>query len=135
MYSTIIEPRVSETDALGHINNTSLPVWFEAARNPIFKLFTPDMSFTKWTLILVNININYKDQIYFGDNVQIYTWVNRIGTSSLELYQEAYQNDRLCVTGNTVYVNYNLNAHKSTPIPNYIRTELENHMHKKENVK
>ena len=38
-----ITPRFCDTDALGHISNTTLPVWFEGARDPIFRWFTPDL--------------------------------------------------------------------------------------------
>ncbi len=41
---TTITPRFSDTDALGHINNTNVPVWFEGTRDPLFRLFTPDLS-------------------------------------------------------------------------------------------
>lgn len=43
MFKEIIKPRFNETDALSHINNTVLTAWFEGARDPIFKLFTPDL--------------------------------------------------------------------------------------------
>ena len=32
MFHYETEPRFSDTDALGHINNTVYPVWFEQAR-------------------------------------------------------------------------------------------------------
>ena len=32
MDTTTITPRFSETDMLGHISNTTLPIWFEGAR-------------------------------------------------------------------------------------------------------
>ncbi|WP_099156913.1 acyl-CoA thioesterase [Virgibacillus ndiopensis] len=128
MYKTIIEPRVSETDGVGHINNTTIPVWFEAARNKLFKLFTPDSSFANWKMIILNMNVDYVDQIYFGTNINVYTWVKKIGNSSLQLYEEIWQDERLCVKGNVTYVNYNLRKEKSEPIPDSIRKELELHV-------
>lgn len=128
MYRTIIEPRVSETDGVGHINNTTVPVWFEAARNEIFKLFTPDNSFENWKMIILNMNVTYKSQIYFGQNVLIQTWVSRIGNSSLELYEEIWQNDILCAEGKVTYVNFDLAKQKAERIPDSIRKELSNHM-------
>ena len=50
MFKEIIQPRFNETDALGHINNTVLTQWFEGARDPIFKLFTPDLNTKQWRL-------------------------------------------------------------------------------------
>lgn len=127
MYETIIEPRVSETDGVGHINNTTIPIWFEASRNRIFKLFTPDHSFKKWKMIILNMNVTYKSQIYFGQDVLIKTWVSRIGNSSLELYEEIWQNNILCAEGEVTYVNFNLDTQKSERIPDAIRKELETH--------
>ena len=37
MFTTVITPRVSETDGMGHINNTVIPIWFEAGRKGILK--------------------------------------------------------------------------------------------------
>ena len=59
MYTESLMPRFSDTDALGHINNTTIPVWFEGAREPVFKLFTPDLNPKDWHLIIAKIEINY----------------------------------------------------------------------------
>lgn len=96
MYKTTLTPRVSETDAVGHINNTTLPVWFEAGRNPLFELFTPDHDFAKWKMVIVKTTLEFTGQVYFGKDAEVHTWVERIGNSSLELYEELYQEGRLC---------------------------------------
>lgn len=129
MFKTIIIPRVSETDGVGHINNTTIPVWLEAGRNPLFKLFTPDDSFQNWKMIILKMNVEYIRQIYFGKNAEVWTWVRRIGNSSLELYEEIHQDDRLCAKGTAVYVNFNLQTQKSESIPDWIRSELEKHLY------
>ncbi|MFG6146881.1 acyl-CoA thioesterase [Halobacillus sp. B23F22_1] len=129
MYKTIIEPRVSETDGVGHINNTVVPVWLEAGRNPLFKLFTPDDNFNDWKMIILNMNIDFKSQIYFGTNVEIRTWVKKIGNTSLTLYEEVWQSDTLCAAGDTIYVNFNVEKQVSERIPDDIRRALANHMH------
>ncbi|MCZ8533807.1 acyl-CoA thioesterase [Psychrobacillus psychrodurans] len=129
MYQTIIEPRVSETDGVGHINNTTVPIWLEGGRNKLFSLFNPDLSFKDWKMIILKTTIEYKQQIYFGRNVEIKCWIKRIGNSSLELYEEIWQHDRLTVQANTIYVNYNVHENKSEIIPNEIRKELEQHLY------
>ncbi len=130
MYQTVIEPRVSETDGVGHINNTVIPVWLEAARNDLFRLFTPDLSFNDWKMIILNMNVDYVGQIYFGIDVTVYTWVKKIGNSSLQLYEEVWQDERLCVKGAVTYVNYDLKKQKSEPIPDLVRRELESHLYR-----
>lgn len=128
MYKTTITPRVSETDAVGHINNTTLPVWFEAGRNPLFELFTPDHDFANWKMVIVKTTLEFTGQIYFGKDAEVHTWVERIGNSSLELYEEIYQEERLCAKNRAVYVNFNLDAQQTEPIPADIRTTLEAHL-------
>ena len=81
MFRTVIQPRVSETDGAGHINNTTVPVWFEAGRQEIFRMFMPDLSFERWKLVVVNINIDYLRQIYYGSDVEVRTWVRKIETA------------------------------------------------------
>lgn len=129
MYQTTLSPRVSETDGVGHINNTTLPAWFEAARNPLFSLFTPDHDFAKWKMVIVKTTLEFVKQIYFGTDVEVRVWVKRIGNSSLELYEELYQNGEVCAKNAVTYVNYNLAEQKSEKIPEAIRTELEKHLY------
>ena len=52
MFSQSFETRFSDTDALGHINNRMLPIWFEGARDPVFKIFMPTLDIHAWRLIL-----------------------------------------------------------------------------------
>jgi acyl-CoA thioester hydrolase len=127
MFTTIIEPRVSETDGVGHINNTTIPIWLEAGRNPLFKLFNPHDTFSDWHMIILKINVEYTAQIYFGKIVEVKTWVKKIGNSSLELYEEIHQDGKLCVKATAIYVNFNQETQKSEPIPENIRHELERH--------
>jgi len=129
MYQTIIEPRVSETDGVGHINNTTVPIWLEGGRNKLFSLFNPDLSFENWKMIILKTTVEYKQQIYFGTDVVVKCWVKRIGNSSLELYEEIWQQDRMTVQANTIYVNYNVHENKSENIPDDIRIELEKHLY------
>ncbi|WP_203340589.1 acyl-CoA thioesterase [Planococcus beijingensis] len=130
MYKTILTPRVSETDGVGHINNTTLPIWFEAARNPLFDLFTPDHDFAKWKMVIVKTVLEFTGQIYFGKDVAVNVWVKKIGNSSLELYEELYQEGNLCARNTAIYVNYDLDSQKSEKIPEAIRQELAKHLWK-----
>ena len=79
MWETPITPRVSETDGAGHINNTVIPIWLEAGRREVFRILTPDLSFGKWRVALVNMNVDYLDQTYFQQDALVKTWVERVG--------------------------------------------------------
>ena len=128
MFETIIVPRVSETDGAGHINNTVVPIWLEAGRREIFRILTPDLAFERWRVALVNMNVDYLAQIYFGhDEARILTWVERIGNKSFTLYEELWQAERLCATGTVTYVYFNYQNNSSEVIPNDERMRLKEH--------
>ena len=127
MFTETIIPRFAETDALGHINNTVIPVWLEQARTPIFRLFIPDLDITKWKLIIAKIEVNFLREILYGHAVEIRTYLEKVGNSSLQVSQEVYQREQLCAQGLSVMVHYNYATRKSVPIPNSIRTTLEQH--------
>ncbi len=128
MFRTIIQPRVSETDGSGHINNTTIPVWLEVGRNELFKIFTPDLTFRNWRMIIVNTNIDYMAQLLYNQDAVVSTWVKKIGNSSLVLYEEIHQDNQICVKASTTYVNFNFDAQKSEPIPEPIREQLSEHL-------
>lgn len=127
MFETPITPRVSETDAAGHINNAVVPVWFEAGRRDIFRILTPDLSFRNWRVALVNMNIDYLDQIYFHETALVRTWVDRVGTKSFTLYEELWQGERCCARGTATYVYFNYGAARAEPVPPDCRQALEAH--------
>lgn len=135
MYKTILTPRVSETDAVGHINNTTLPVWFEAGRKPVFDLFTPNQDFANWKMVIVKTTLEFVGQLYYGQDVEVNVWVKKIGGSSLELYEELHQNGKLCARNVAVYVNYNLENQESEKIPDTIREALSKHLWRAEDSK
>lgn len=132
MYTTKITPRFNDTDALGHINNTNAPIWFEGARDPIFRLFTPDLSPEKWQLIIAKIEVSYHEQLFYGQDVEVRTFINRIGDASFDVYQELWQHGEKCVSGSAAMVHFDYQTQKSKKIPDDIKAELTQHLYKGE---
>jgi acyl-CoA thioester hydrolase len=128
MFEKTIEPRVSETDGAGHINNTTIPVWLESGRDEIFRLFTPDLSFDNWRCVIIKMNVDYLSQIYYGVPVTVKIWISKIGNTSFETYEEIHQNGTLCAKGGTKYVNFNFHTQKSETIPPNIKERLSLHL-------
>ena len=127
MIETQITPRVSETDGAGHINNTVMPVWFEAGRNEIFKMLTPNLNFDDWRVALVNMNLDYLAQTYYQRNVVVKTWIERVGNKSFEVYEELHQDGRVCVRGTATYVYFNYKTQQAEAIPESVKAQLNEH--------
>jgi acyl-CoA thioester hydrolase len=129
MFTTTITPRFGEADGLGHINNTHFAEWFELARNPLFRIFSPEMSTAggKFPLIMAHADYDYLKEVQFPKEVEIRSFISHIGTKSFTAYHEAWQNGNLCVTGSAVAVYFDFIRHASMPIPEDIRNALMEH--------
>jgi acyl-CoA thioester hydrolase len=124
MLSLRIEPRFSETDTLKHINNTVVPVWFEHARTPLFKLFNPNLDVNNWNLIIKRIEVEYLKQIYLDAEVEIKTYIEEIRTSSCVVAQEVWQRGDLAASGKTIMVYFDYKTQNKQPIPDSIKAQL-----------
>lgn len=128
MQKTLLEmditPRFNETDGLGHINNTVIPVWFEAAREPVFAIFNPELDLNKWNLIVAGFNVAFTSPTQYGQAVRIKTWISRIGNSSFEVAQQSWQGDKMTAEGKTTLVHFDYALDKSQPIPADIKQQL-----------
>ena len=128
MFTEKVMPRFSETDALGHINNTVLPVWFEAARVPIFKFFTPDLNPHNWKLIIAKVEVSFVGELFYAHEVTINTSIEQIGNSSFVIRQEAWQQDKCCAIGKTVMVRYDFASKTKQPLSTDEKAVLTQHL-------
>ncbi|ATZ67578.1 acyl-CoA thioesterase [Acinetobacter haemolyticus] len=128
MFTLSITPRFYETDAFGHINNTVITGWFETAREPIFRLFNPSMVIKNLPLILARVEVDFVAQIYYGADIEIKTWIERIGNSSFIVAHEAWQNNQCVARGKAVQVYFDFITQKSSPIPEPDRIQLQQHV-------
>ena len=119
-----IQPRFNETDGLGHINNTVIPVWFEAAREPIFEIFNPELDLNAWNLIVAGFSVAFTAPTYYGKPVTVHTFISRVGNSSFEVLQRSFQQGKQTAEAKTTLVHYDYATEKSTPIPTDIREIL-----------
>ena len=128
MWTNTFQPRFAETDALGHVNNTVLPVWFEESRTPIFELFCPGLDINDWHLIIAKIDVEYLAEIYYGKEVEVRTAIEKIGNASLVVVHEAWQSGKITAKGSAILVHFDHQTKSSKPIPDSVRSVLEQHL-------
>ena len=127
MFYLELEPRFSDTDALGHISNTTLPVWFEQARTPVFRIFHPTLEAETWPLTIARLEIDLMAQSYWHIPVKIKTGIGKIGNSSFHVIQEAWQGDKQIARGVAVLIHFDYETEKALPIPEDIKARLAEH--------
>ncbi|RFU63532.1 acyl-CoA thioesterase [Peribacillus glennii] len=129
MHETEVTARFCETDALGHINNTSYFIYLEQARITFFQSLGYKMDADDWNFILASIKCDFINQGYFNQILQIKSFVSRIGTKSFEINHDVVcsQTGELIAKGNAVMVFFDFAEQKSKEIPELLREGLKNY--------
>ncbi len=127
MFYFELQPRFNDTDALGHISNTTLPIWFEQARTPLFQMFNPTLDVKTWPLIIARVEIDFVAQSFWHLPVEIRTGIGRVGNSSFQAVQEAWQDGKLIARGKAVLIHFDYKTEKAVPISEEVRSQLAEH--------
>lgn len=127
---TDIYVRYSETDAIGHINNTSYFLYFEEARTKFFRMVYKNKPYS-FSFIIANINCSYLNEAFFGDNLRVITDVKKIGTKSFTTKQllKNTETNASIAEAESVIVSYDSLNKQSIEIPKILRQQLELYMH------
>jgi len=130
MHEIHVKVRFSETDALGHINNTSYFIYLEEARIRFMESLGYKMDIQNWNFILASTKCDFISQGYFGQELSIKTYVTKIGTKSFQLEHDliAVQTNELIARGNAIMVFFDFEKQKSEPIPEMAKEELRNYL-------
>jgi Predicted thioesterase len=124
MLTRTITPQLCQVDFFRHINHLAVPTWFELAREPLYRIFSPDLNFDDLTMIMAHFDVDFIRQMYLGHDVEIRTVVDKIGNSSFQVEQEAWQMGQCCARGHVVLVHFDFKTQKSVPLPDDIRRQL-----------
>ena len=130
MFKTKVTPSFGDIDGMKHVNNNRILEWFELGGMDIYRYFTPDLDldYENWKLIMVRKEADFVGQLRLGEDVEIRTYILKIGNSSFTLGNEIWQDNELKAKGRTVIVNFDYVNQKSEPIPDDIREKLEKHL-------
>ena len=119
-----IQVRFNDTDALGHLNNTSFALYAEYARVE----FLDNLRTGEVYLILAHLAIDFVKQVKFREEVYVLTKVEKLGNSSLTLLQEVYANEEVAAKVRSVVVLFDYGTQKSVRISNEVREQLGAYM-------
>ncbi len=119
-YRTDIQVRFNDTDALGHLNNTSYALYAEQGRVAFLNTFRDEGV----NLILAHISLDFLRQVRFRDAVYVLTRIAKVGRTSVTLVQEIYGNGELAARSHSVVVMFDYNTQKPVPIADEVRAQL-----------
>ncbi len=136
MFKTKVTPSFGDIDGMKHVNNNRILEWFELGGLDIYRYFTPDLDldYENWKLIMVRKEADFVGQLRFGEDVEIRTYLLKIGNSSFTVGNEVWQSNELKAKGKTVIVHFDYVTQKSVPIPDDVRKKLEEHLISEEEI-
>ena len=129
MFETKITPQFADLGPMRYIKNNVIGNWFEIGRNDIFRFFTPDLDlrYGKWKLIMLKTENTFINNIKYGEDVLIKTFITHIGNTSFTISHEAWQDNQLKAKGNAIIVHFDFTKQTKKPIPNEIKEKLKKH--------
>ncbi|MGE7760886.1 acyl-CoA thioesterase [Peribacillus sp. NPDC097895] len=130
MHELEVNVRFSETDALGHINNTNYFIYLEEARMKFFEALGLTTNAESWNFLLASTKCDFIAQGYFNQLLTIRTSLTKVGTKSCDMAHEILcsQTGASIAKGSAVLVFFNFSNQKSEPIPEMIKEKLISHL-------
>ncbi|MBN1177837.1 MAG: acyl-CoA thioesterase [Anaerolineae bacterium] len=118
-FSTTLEVRWRDVDALGHVNNAVYLSYLEQVRIHYFRRL--GLGFESWDdagMILAEVTCTYRAPLALGEQVTIWMRVSELRNSSFVVdYRIDGQDGRLAATARTIQVCYDYRANRTVPIP------------------
>ncbi|MEW9668031.1 acyl-CoA thioesterase [Ammoniphilus sp. 3BR4] len=122
--------RFCETDAAGHVSNTSYFLYLEEARTKFFEAIgfgRDNRKRLNLNFIIASTQCNFLAQAYAYQTLTLTTTVSRIGTKSftMEHIIKTADSNLIVATGSAVVVCFNFHKQQSELIPSELRSVLE----------
>ena len=122
-----IQIRFNDVDRLGHVNNNSYFSYYDLGKeeylNNILKVdyHTQDVA-----PVIANINADFIEPIFYGDEIVVETRVSHLGHKSFTLQQRAVNvsTRQVVCESETVMVFFDITTQKSAPIPPQYRQNI-----------
>ncbi len=105
-FSTPIEIRYVETDAMQFVHHSNYPVWFELARIRFFAehgLHYHEMEAKDWLIPVLELRVRYAQPLRFGDQPVISVRIHREGAARFRFSYAIIKDGEITCEGETLH--------------------------------
>ena len=131
-----VEVRLSDTDAMGHVNNARYLTYVEIARVAYYEHVTGNalpigVHGAEEGMILAEIRMTYRSTSFYGETLTVETRIERIGRTSFGMVhritapESRYGAARLVAVADSTLVSYDYTDEKPIPVPDEWRAAME----------
>lgn len=123
--TTFDKVRYSDTDRQGHVNNAAFSTFLETGRVEFLYASQAPLLAADSSFVIASLNLNFLEEIVWPGRVDIGTGILKIGSSSIKLYQQLFQNGKCVAKAETIIVQVSDITRKSAPLSDAARNTLE----------
>jgi len=125
-FSTHIEVRFRDLDALGHVNNAVYLTYFEIARLHYWKKLFGNDAFHRHSFVVVRAECNYRSPAHSGEVLHVFAKVSEMKRSSFIFEYEIVeaQTGRIVADGSTVQACFDPREKRAKPIQDDLRDSI-----------
>ncbi len=126
-FTTDLEIRFRDLDALGHVNNAVYLTYFEIVRTRYWKRLFGLPPADDWGFVMVRTECNYRSPALLGETITIATRVSALKNSSFtfEYRLTEHRTGRLIADGLSVQACYDMKSGRTVRIPEAMRQEIK----------
>src|SRR5690554_1555819 len=117
-----IEVRFRDCDMMGHVNNAVYLSYFEQTRmHYLEQLIGRDWNYQEFGILLVKNEVSYLKPVHLNDPVEIYLFLEEVGTKSFTFGYKVMVNNEVTTLGSSKLVCFDFKINKSVPVfPEFI---------------
>jgi len=133
VFSTDIEVRFRDIDAMGHVNNAVYFTYFESGRFKFFYSKPQKKKFPGFAFILAHVSCDYIRPVTMEDRLNLRMWIREIGSKSFKFqYQlvDAADLASVVATGESVQVCFDYATNISVAISSAMKAQLSAYLEK-----
>jgi acyl-CoA thioester hydrolase len=117
-----------DLDAFGHVNNAVFLTYAENARVAYLREVVGVRRRQEIRNIMASVRLDFRDQVSYGDELEIGVRVERIGTKSLTMRYRMVRGDgALAAEATSAQVMFDFEANESIAVPDDWRRAIEAH--------
>ena len=122
---TPIQKRFSDVDPFQHVNNVSQQMYFDVGKVDFYqRVLGDEVLLGDLRIVTVSTATSYLAQVRMHDPVTVTTTCEKVGTTSLTLFQQLLAAGRLCSESRSVMVVFDFPTQRSAPVPAAWRARL-----------
>jgi acyl-CoA thioester hydrolase len=125
-YTTELDVRFRDLDAMGHVNNAVYATYLEQARADYYADVI-DVSLSEADTVLVNLSIAYQRPVTAEETVTVALGIGDLGESSVPMEYEIRTENGVAATAETVQVVFDRSTGESRSIPQEWRDRITQH--------